>query len=325
MRRKEYNFNPDTLEYEKVRTPFRTRLYYFVRMALIVFIVMCIFSLVYSFFFITPKMRRLVAERERLLESYRVLDRRAGEAVKMVEELRYRDNRVYRTLFGADTLNIKGIDTPYPPERYAYLAGDAYSDVMVKSWRLLDELARLLYRESVSLDEIQELARHKEDLAQHVPAIWPIDKRELRSISAFNPRRFHPIYKVYRPHLGLDLAAQKGIPVYATADGVVKKVERGQARRGYGRSVVVDHGFGYQTRYAHLDSYSVVPGQAVKRGEQIGVLGNTGGSTASHLHYEVIYMGRHVDPMMYFRQDMTEEDFQNVIESVIETPLETGE
>lgn len=325
MPRKEYIFNPDTLSYEEVKKPFRMKLYVFLRMTLVVFIVMCLGSLLFSTMYVTPKMRRLSAERDELLVRYGILNGRAGIALSRIEELHYRDNHVYRTLFGADTLAIRGIDNEYPPERYEFVAGDAYAEVMTRSWKLLDAVARGIYRESVSLDEVQELTEHKEVLAQHVPAIWPIDKRELRSISAFNPRRFHPIYKVYRPHMGLDLAAAKGNIVHATADGVVKSVSRGQARRGYGRTILIDHGFGYQTRYAHLDEFFVKAGQKIRRGEQIGTVGNTGGSTAPHLHYEVIYMGKHVDPMMYFRQDMSEDDFQKVIESVIDTPLEIEE
>lgn len=324
MIRKEYRFNHDTLAYEEIKAPFKVRLYHFIRLTIIVFLLMCILSIIFSAMFVTPKLRRMMRERDDLLMKYEILNSRAEVAANNLNELKYRDNNVYRTLFGADTVQIAGIDTPYPPERYAHLEGNEYSDVIVGTWKALDAVARGIYRESLSLDDIQAFARNKEEMALHIPAIWPIDRRDLKSpIGAFNPRRFHPIYKVYRPHNGIDLETDRGKPVYATADGIVKSVNVGLRRSGYGREVLIDHGYGYQTRYAHLNEYIVNAGQSVRRGEQIGAVGNTGGSTGNHLHYEVIYMGKPVDPIMYFRRDMNEDDFRQIIESARETTFET--
>ncbi len=317
---KSYKFNHETLSYEKVKEPFRPKLYRFLKYFFIIIIAGGGLGILYSSFFVTPKMRRLTAEREALLDKYAILNDRIATGAMQADNLRYRNNYVYRTLFGIDTLKIEGIYTPYPDERYAYLDNYAYSDIMGGTWKSLDAMTRQVYLRSKSLDDIQELTLNKEQMALHVPAIWPIDRNNLRgNIGIFNMRRLHPVYKYIRPHRGIDLGANRGDPVYATADGMVKSAKRAS---GYGQQILVDHGYGYQTRYAHLSKYHVREGQEVKRGELIGEVGNTGVSTGPHLHYEVIYMGRHVDPIMYFRRDMDEEEFRKVIESASDSIFE---
>ena len=317
---KSYKFNHETLSYEKVREPLRKKLYRFLKLLVIILLVGGAFGVFYSSLFVTPKMRRMNAERDAILEKYSILNERIAAAAGTVDDLKYRNNNVYRTLFGTDTLYIDGIYNPYEDDRYAYLRPYDYSDVMTGSWKALDAVTRQVYLRSKSLDDIQELTRNKEDMALHVPAIWPIDRNNLKgSIGIFNMRRLHPVYKVVRPHRGIDLGADRGSPVYSTADGVIKSVKR---ISGYGMQVLIDHGYGYQTRYAHLSKYHVAEGQQIKRGELIGEVGNTGVSTGPHLHYEVIYLGRHVDPIMYFRRDMDEEEFRSIIESAKDSTYE---
>lgn len=186
-------------------------------------------------------------------------------------------------------------------------------------------MTRRTYLQSRSLDELQLLATDKEHMATAIPAIWPIDKRDLRnSIGAYGGR-MHPIYKRYIKHDGIDLPAKIGDPVYATGNGVVQSTDIGFRNRGYGRQILIDHGFGYKTRYAHLSQIDVEPGQHVTRGEQIGRVGNTGASTGPHLHYEVIYMGHTVDPINYFRRDMDDEEFERIIRAARETTYEIFE
>jgi murein DD-endopeptidase MepM/ murein hydrolase activator NlpD len=326
MAKKQYIFNPKTLAYDEIRRPLKLRLYRMVRFVVIVFILTGIAGMFLSSTFVTPKMRRLDVEREDLLAKYAVLNSRLEATSHKLDELKWHDNNVFRNLFAVDTLSMPEVYVSYPDERYAHLEGVPYSGLMSRSWRRLDEVTRRTYLQSISLDDIQSLAMAKEQMANHIPAIWPIDKRYLHRLSHFNPRRFHPIYRVIRPHTGIDLSTDiPGRAVYATADGIVSRAERGQARRGYGRLIEIDHGFGYKTRYAHLREYFVAEGQKVKRGELIGTVGNTGASTSHHLHYEVLFMNRHVNPITYFHLDMSEEDFQRIIDAAVDAPMEIDE
>ncbi len=323
MPRKHYKFNPQTLTYEVITAPFRIRFYRVLRKVLIGLILVSVMNFVASYFFYTPKMYRIVRHNRELALKYDILQDKIAAAMKKIEEIKHRDNNVYRSLFAADTLSVPGVYTDYPDWKYAPMQGDRYAELMVGTWKSLDAMARLLYLESLSLDDLQVLARDKEKMATAVPAIWPIDRRGLKGrIGAFGGRN-HPVLGRYMMHTGVDLGGRVGAPVYATGNGRVI-VEGGNRGSGYGLQVLVDHGFGYRTRYAHLSKILVTPGQTVVRGEKIGELGSTGRSTGPHLHYEVIYRGVPVDPINYFRRDMSEEDFRKIIETAAATTFEAG-
>lgn len=325
MSGKKYRFNPETLMYEEVREPLRLRAYRLLRKGLVVLIVVCIVNLLFSFVFHTPKMDRIARENSELLMRYDILDKRIREAAERLDILHQRDIGVYRPLFGADSLDIAGIYLPYPDSVYTYLNESPYGDRIETSWRALDQVTRRTYLQSRSLDQLQMFATDKEYMATAIPAIWPIDKRNLRNRIGSYGGRMHPIYKRYIKHEGIDLPAKTGDPVYATGNGIVQSTDIGFRNRGYGRQILIDHGFGYKTRYAHLSQIDVEPGQRVTRGEQIGRVGNTGGSVGSHLHYEVIYMGHTVDPINYFRRDMSAAEFERIIQAAQETTYEVFE
>lgn len=311
--------------YEEVREPLRLRAYRLLRKGLVVLIVVCIVNLLFSFVFHTPKMDRIARENSELLMRYDILDKRIREAAERLDILHQRDIGVYRPLFGADSLDIAGIYLPYPDSVYTYLNESPYGDRIETSWRALDQVTRRTYLQSRSLDQLQMFATDKEYMATAIPAIWPIDKRNLRNRIGSYGGRMHPIYKRYIKHEGIDLPAKTGDPVYATGNGIVQSTDIGFRNRGYGRQILIDHGFGYKTRYAHLSQIDVEPGQRVTRGEQIGRVGNTGGSIGSHLHYEVIYMGHTVDPINYFRRDMSAAEFERIIQAAQETTYEVFE
>lgn len=325
MAGKEYRFNPDTLVYEEVREPRRLRVYRILRNGLVIFIVVCIVNLIFSLIFHTPKSNRIARENEEVLAEYDLLDERIRQASLRLEELHRRDVGVYRPLFGADSLDIAGIYIPYPDSVYSHLDNLPYGERVKSTWKALDAVTRRLYLQSRSLDQLQILTTDKENMATAIPAIWPIDQRNLRSNMGAYGGRLHPIYKRYIKHEGIDLPATTGDPVYATGNGIVKLTDIGFRNRGYGRQILVDHGFGYMTRYAHLSQIDVEPGQYVTRGEQIGRVGSTGGSTGPHLHYEVIYMGQTVNPVNYFRRDMDAAEFERIIQAARETTYEIFE
>lgn len=321
MAQKEYKFNPQTLTYEVITAPFRIRFYRVLRKILIGLILVCLMNFVFSYFFYTPKMYRINKHNRELVLKYSLLEDKIRAAKKKIDEIKHRDNLVYRSLFGADTMAMAGIYNPYPDSKYAYLQNDMYSPLMTSTWKELDALGRFIYQESKSFDELHLLAKDKSLMATAVPAIWPIDRKGLRGrIGTFGWRN-HPILGRNMRHTGVDLGGRIGAPVYATGNGKVI-VESNNRGSGYGVQVLIDHGFGYRTRYAHLNRALVTPGQQVVRGEKIGELGNTGRSSGPHLHYEVIYRGVPVDPINYLRRDMDEKDFQTIIENAAETTYE---
>lgn len=309
---------------EVVTAPFRLRTYRLLRKILLGFILVSIANVVFSYFFYTPKTYRILSENSEAVINYRILQERIRTAQAKVDAIRHRDKNVYRALFSVDTLSVPSIWEPYPASKYAPLEEDQYARLMVGTWQQLDALARTIYLESLSFDELQMLSRDKEKLAAAVPAIWPIDRSALRNnhIGAFSPRRYHPVLHRVQAHTGIDFGCNRGTEVYATGDGVVELANSKGYNGGYGHQVLLNHGFGYKTRYAHLDKVLVQPGESVSRGQVIALTGNTGRSTGPHLHYEVIHKGVPVNPINYFNRDMTPEQYNDLMERMRETNFE---
>lgn len=321
MAQKSYKFNPDTLTYEPVKTPVRLYVYRVLRRIFVGFLIASAATFLVSYFFYTPKMYAINLNSRKIRLKHTILQDKINTTSRKLDDIRRRDTYVYRQLFGTDSISIAGVYTPYPEQKYANLEYVMNSSALLRSWHDIDALARLMYLESKSFDELQILTKDKEKMAHAIPATWPIDRRLMNtpSIGRYGYRN-HPILKRYQMHKGIDLGAPKGTPVYATGDAVI--LESDYERGGYGRYILLNHGFGYETRYAHLDKILVVPGQKVKRGEIIGEVGNTGRSTGSHLHYEVVLMGNTVDPVNYFRMDMDEAEFEQIIEMAKDTTFE---
>ena len=274
---------------EVVTAPFRLKTYRLIRKILIGFILASLANFLFSYFFYTPKMYRILSDNRELTIRYRILQDRIRTAQRRVDEIRHRDNGVYRSLFATDTLSVPGV-----------------------------------YLESVSFDELQLLSKNKEQMATAVPAIWPIDRKALHNnhIGAFNPRRFHPILHRIVAHEGIDLGCDRGTPVYATGDATVELAEGAGYNGGYGHQVLLNHEFGYKTRYAHLSDVLVKLGDKVKRGQIIARTGNTGRSSGPHLHYEVILKGTPVNPINYFNRNMSAEEYEELMENLRETNFE---
>ena len=304
----------------------RMRAYRLIRKILLGFILVSFINVLFSFFFLTPKMYAINRENRDMVIKYRILQDRIRTAQQQVEEIRHRDHHVYRSLFSSDTLSLQGIYQEYPAEKYSALTEDQYASLMIPTWKQLDQLARSLYAESRSFDELQAQSSDKEQMTTAIPAIWPIDRSALKShIGAFNPRRYHPILHRIQPHNGVDLPCTRGTLVYASGDAVVDKAYPQGYNGGFGRQVILDHGFGYKTRYAHLDKVLVERGDTVRRGQVIGHAGNTGRSTSTHLHYEVLYKNRPVNPINYFNQELSESEYERLMESLRDTNYEKME
>ena len=312
MARKKYYFNEKTLSYEEIKLThgqklFRFFLFFFSAIALTALFVFILFNYINS-----PKELMLKREIAEYKLQYHIMNDKLDKLQKLMDELEYRDDNIYRVIFEAEPIpksvreaGIGGVD------RYASLKGYNESKLLVETAKKLDRLTSEIYVQSKSFDEVFALARNKEKMLASIPAVQPIRNIDLRRISSYFGYRIDPIYKVKKFHEGIDFSAPVGTPVHVTGDGVVVRVVR--SNRGYGNEIIVDHGFGYMTRYAHLSAFKVKKGQHVKRGQVIGLVGNTGKSTAPHLHYEVIKNHRPINPINFFFNDLTPAEYSKMV------------
>ncbi|HOH99883.1 MAG TPA: M23 family metallopeptidase [Bacteroidales bacterium] len=307
-----YQFNTRSLTFEKVTLSIRDHLWSFTKVVFtgMVFAAAVIF-LAYNFLE-SPREKMLERENEQLKLQYKILNDRMDRVANVLNELQEKDDNIYRVIFESEPIprsvreaGFGGVD------RYAELSGYTNSDLLTEASRKMDQLAARTVVQSKSFDEVFDLARNKDKMLKAIPAIQPVANKDLKMISSFFGYRVHPIFKRVMFHDGLDFTAPTGTKVYATGDGVV--VEAKHARYGYGNTIIIDHGFGYKTVYAHLQSFKVRPGQRVERGDIIATVGNTGLSNGPHLHYEVHRNGTKVDPVYYFFKDLSPDEYQEVI------------
>ena len=312
MAKIKYIFNHKTLSYEKVHHRFRDKmrkvLSYVLTSVFFSFIVLAIgFSVIDS-----PKEKKLKREIAQLNLQYDLLNNRMTEVNQVIQDMASRDNNIYRVVLDANPIPASVRTAGYGgADRYKELQGYTNSDVMTEATKKMDQLVRQIYVQSRSYDEIEKLAKDKEKMLACIPAIQPIDNKQLKGILSGFGMRIHPIFKVEKMHTGIDFAAVLGTPIYATGDGVVETADN--LERGYGNHVVINHGFGYQTLYGHMSRMVATVGQRVKRGQLIGYVGSTGESTGDHLHYEVIKNGVKINPINYFYNDLTPDEFKQII------------
>ena len=270
--------------------------------------------LVYSNYFESPKEVLLKNDVKELEFNLAELQQRILELDKILTGMAYRDDNIYRVVLGAEPIDKSIREAGVGgASRYEEIKGKHFlhKEAIIRLNESLDKLRRKVYIESKSHDEIVELADSKEKLFAAIPAIQPISKNVAVVSSGFGNRR-DPITKLFGTHPGIDFSAPMGTPIYATADGIIDNTEISFI--GYGKKVEVDHGFGYRTRYAHMNAFVVRQGQAVKRGELIGYVGTTGHSTAPHLHYEVFINRGQVNPIYYFFNDLNPTEYAKIIE-----------
>lgn len=316
MGKKKYRFNPDTLSYERIDTSIKERfsklLAYLSSSLALALVIVVVFVNLYE----TPRSKMLKMENQRLLTQYELLQKDMGKIEDVLDEIQQRDDNIYRVIFESEpipsTVRKAGFGGS---NKYSELENMSNSELVIETSRKMDIILKQTYIQSKSYDEVLKLALDKEKMLASIPAIQPIANRDLKRTASGWGYRFHPIYKVRKFHYGMDFTAPTGTPIYATGDGVVTKVEgSARSRVGFGLEVIVDHGYGYETRYAHLNAFEVKRGQSIKRGDVVGFVGNTGGSTAPHLHYEVLKNGEAVDPSFYYYMDLSPEEYDRMIE-----------
>jgi murein DD-endopeptidase MepM/ murein hydrolase activator NlpD len=312
MSKVKYKFNKKSLTFERAQVTFKKRLlYFFSHLSTGVVFAAAVMLLAYNFID-SPKERSQKTEIEQMKLQYQMLNDQLDRVTKLIGDLQDRDDNIYRVIFEAEPIpssirqaGIGGVD------RYEKLKGFTNSDLLVETQKTMDRILGQLYVQSKSYDEVFNMAKNKERMLVSIPAIQPVNNKDLRRIGSYFGTRVDPFYKVHKFHEGIDFSAPVGTEVYATGNGTV--IDAGR-NAGYGNQIVIDHGYSYQTLYAHLSRMFVKPGQKILRGQIIGYVGNTGKSTSPHLHYEVHKNGRAINPIYFFFNDLTPEEFQMMLE-----------
>ena len=315
MARIKYYYDTETCKYERVRTR-KSDIVLNALGFLSLTVMMAVGLLIlYDNYFDSPKELILKNEVRELEFYYDKLNKDIEHISQILDNIEQRDDNIYRVVLGAEPIEKSVRDAGIGgADRYADIRKKniSHSDLVIALHEKVDRVRRKLYIESKSQDEVVQLAEKKEKLYASIPAIQPVANKQLIALASGFGLRIHPVYKVKKMHNGIDFAASIGTPIYATADGTVSKVE--VRFSGYGKLVEIDHGFGYRTRYAHMHDFTVKKGQQVKRGDLIGYVGNTGLSTAPHLHYEVLINDQRVDPVHYFFNDLTAAEYEKILE-----------
>jgi hypothetical protein len=312
LKKVKYYYNTHTLRYEKLETPLRVvllRIFGFLAAALTTAFVIVLLG---QRFFPSSAERTLKQENANLRYGYRVLDAQLSSLEQRMAGLERRDNMVYRSIFEADPVpDSARARTMAPVAELKKISAMAQNDLITSLGSGLQNLENRLQFQQASFNTIEKLIERKEDLLAAIPAIQPVSNKELERIASGYGYRIDPVYKIPKMHAGLDFTAPSGTPIYATADGKVAKAEFSSG--GFGNHVVIDHGFGYETLYGHMVRIKTRIGQTVKRGEVIGWVGSTGKSTGPHCHYEVHKNGSAVDPVYYFYNDLTPEQYDRLL------------
>ena len=313
MSKIKYYYDKKTLSYKPIESTgidkFKNFIVYFTSSAILAFFILLIFFQ----YFDSPKEKRLKSEINNLISQYEIINSDLEQIELVLDDIQKRDDNIYRIIFEADPIptsirkqGFGGVN------RYKKLSGYSNSDLIINTSKKIDQLTKQLYLQSKSFEEVVDLAKNKSKMLASIPAIQPVANKDLKRMTSGYGYRIHPIYKTRKMHYGMDFSAKTGTEIYATGDGVVSKVRR--SKRGYGNYVKINHGFGYETLYAHMSKYIVKKGQKVKRGEVIGYVGNTGISTAPHLHYEVRKDKKKINPVNFYYNDLTPEEYEKMLE-----------
>ncbi len=311
MGKTNYRFNPDTLSFDKIERNIKTLVSKMLGYVSTGLASGMIFFFIFLQFFDPPQTKRLKRQNEQLLSQYNLMNKDFEKVTKVLEDIQNRDDNIYRVIFEAEpipsSVRMAGFGGA---NRYSKLEEMDNSELIINTTKKLDILSKQVFVQAKSYDEVAKMAMNKEKMIASMPSIMPVSNRDLKQTASGWGMRIHPIYKIPRFHYGMDFTAATGTDVFATGIGVIKSATR---EAGYGNTVVIDHGFGYETFYAHLSRINVQVGQKVNRGDIIGFVGSTGTSTAPHLHYEVSKNGTKVNPQNYYFQDLTPLEYEKMI------------
>lgn len=313
MSKVKYYYDSDTLSYRKIErkkaTTFKYALVFILASALFGFL----FVFIASQFVQSPKEKALARELQNMKIQYKLLNKRVDEAFAALENVEERDNTIYRLYFEANPIPLEQRRAGFGGiNRYKKFEGYDNSQLIAESNKQLDILQKAIVVQSRSLDEVTKLAADKEKFLATIPAIQPVNNEDLTRMASGFGYRTDPFTKVRKFHYGMDFTAPRGTPIYASGDGVVTRADNRAV--GYGNHITIDHGYGYESLYAHLYKYNVRPNQKVKRGDLIGFVGSTGRSEAPHLHYEILKDGERINPINFYYGNLSAEEFSKLLE-----------
>ncbi|MEN1783749.1 MAG: M23 family metallopeptidase [Bacteroidota bacterium] len=310
MSKVKYYYDPDTLSYRKIE-PKKSRRYQYIFVFIAgsaLFGFLTLFILLNTNVINTPKELSLQREVQNYELQFDILNRKMQQIEKVLASIEDRDNNIYRLYFEANPIPEEQRKAGFGGvNRYQSLEGFSNSEIVINATRRLEIIQKQLVIQSKSLEEVTKLAEEKEKLLAAIPAIQPVRNEDKpRMVSGYGWRT-DPFTKARKMHYGMDFAAPRGTPIYASGDGKITRADN--ASSGYGKHIRIDHGFGYGSLYAHLSKYNVTKGQKVKRGDLIGFMGNTGRSKGPHLHYEVWKDGQRINPINFYYGSLTAEEF----------------
>ncbi len=312
MAKKKFRFNPETLNYEQIDHTLAYKLKRFLIHIGSGVLSGILFFILFFVYVDSPKEKQLKQELEQVEAQYKVLERQMEGVQLVMTDLQERDDNLYRVILQADPIPLAlRKSTSANTDYYESLLEKTNRQIIASTSRQIDQLSRQVYIQSKSYDELAKLVKERESLLEHIPAIQPVLNKDLTRTASGYGWRIHPIYNVRKFHYGMDFTAPTGTDIFATGKGVVKKAGWGQ---GFGQMIVIDHGFGYETLYAHLDKIGVRIGQRVNRGEIIASVGNTGRSTGPHLHYEVHHKGIPQNPQNFYFLDLSPEEYDRMVQ-----------
>jgi len=313
MAKVKYKFNPESLSYSRIEMTFRQKVLKVFGYSLVFIVISLIGVVLYSLLFDSPEVKGLKRENSELLTSLELFNKQLDKITMTLQDMQQRDDNLYRTIFEAEPLSSSVREAGVGgADRYDELQKMADPKLVTQTAKRLDKMTRKIVIQSKSYDELIKMAMSKEKMLASIPAIQPIANKDLTRTASGWGFRIHPIYKIRKFHYGIDFTAPTGTEVYSTGDGTIERIESSQ--RGYGNCIIIDHGYGMKTLYAHLNSFNIKQGQKVSRGDVIAFVGNTGLSTSPHLHYEVFRNGEKINPINYFFNDLTAEEYDRMIE-----------
>lgn len=309
MAKVKYYYDPVTLSYRRIKRKKRDKFKNFVLTVLSAFLFMVIGFVVFNTIFESPAEKKLKRELEYVKLNEELHGKKIKQLQAILEDIKERDNNIYRMYFELKPISDEQRKAGFGGvNRYKSLEGFDNSEMIIDVTRNMDILSKQLYVQSKSLDEIVNLAENKEKLLAAIPAIQPVENKNLKRMASGYGWRTDPFNKSRKFHGGMDFSAPTGTPIYATGDGVVFRADQRSA--GYGKHVRINHGFGYKTLYAHMSKINVRQGQRVKRGDLIGFVGNTGRSSGPHLHYEVFKDDKRINPINFYYGNLTPKEFE---------------
>ncbi|MFD1615536.1 M23 family metallopeptidase [Gelatiniphilus marinus] len=313
MSKVKYYYDPESLSYRKIERKKRKTFAYISVFLLAAFLFSFIIFSIANLYIESPKEKALKRELQNMQLQFGLLNKKMNEAEAVLANVADRDNNIYRVYFEANPIPDEQRKAGFGGiNRYKNLEGFDNSELIIETNKRLDILQKQIVVQSKSLDEITVLAEEKEKLLTAIPAIQPVKNEDLTRMASGYGMRTDPFTKVKKMHWGMDFSAQKGTPIYAPGDGIVKRADARSS--GYGKHIRIDHGFGYVSLYAHLHKYNVKKNQRVKRGDVIGYVGNTGRSMGPHLHYEIFKDGKRINPINFYYGSLTAEEFSKLLE-----------